>query len=51
MTQVPSEKKNCKNGYFAENNKLSLRYFIENYDKLSKKLSTLAKNCKARNIV
>jgi len=32
MTQVSSEKK-CKSGYFAENNKRSLRYFIEKYDK------------------
>lgn len=34
MTQVPSEKKICKNGYFADNHKISLRYFIEKYGKL-----------------
>jgi SRSO17 transposase len=34
MTQVLSEKKICKNGYFAENNKVSLRLFIEKYGKL-----------------
>ena len=34
MTQVPSEKKICKNGYFSENHKISLRSFIEKYDKL-----------------
>ena len=34
MTQVPSEKKICKNGYFAENNKVSSRSFIKTYGKL-----------------
>jgi SRSO17 transposase len=34
MTQVSSEKKICKNGYYADNNKISLRCFVEKYNKL-----------------
>ena len=35
MTQIPSDKKIfLKNGYCAENNKISLRLFFEKYDKL-----------------